>query len=72
MAVHRKGDGKFRTDFRLYAQQLQHMGVGGSLVGALLREAPLHRVTVHPVGVIGIGVTNLHMGFVEGDVRRHA
>ena len=37
MAVHVKGEGELRPDLRLHAQQLQHMGVGGGLVGALLR-----------------------------------
>ena len=70
-AVHEKRDGELSTDLRLHAQQCQHMGVRGGLVGALLRKASLHRVTVHPVGVIGIGVADLHMGFVEGYVRGH-
>ena len=72
MAVHEKRNSELGTDLRLHAQQFQHMGVGGGLVSALLREASLHRVTVHPVGIIGIGVADLHMGFVEWDIRRHA
>ena len=71
MAVHEKRNSELGTDLRLHAQQFQHMGVRGGLVGALLRKSSLHRVTVHPVGVIGIRIADLHMGFVEGDVRGH-
>ena len=71
-SVHIKRDGKFRADFRLDAQQLQHMGIGGGLVGALLGQAALHRVAVHPVGLVGVGVAHLHMGLIEGDLRGHS
>ncbi len=72
MAVHIKCDGKICADLRLHSQQFQHMGVCGRLVGALLRKASLHRVAVAPVGLVGIGVTDLHMGFVEGHLCGHA
>ena len=71
MAVYVKGDGELRPDLRLDSQQLQHMGVGGGLVGALGGQATLHRVAVHPVGLVGIGVAHLHMGLIEGRVHRH-
>ena len=72
MAVHRKGDGKLCPQLRFHPQQLQDTGVGGRLVGALLGEPPHHRFAVHPVGFIGIGVADLHMGLVERLLRGHA
>ena len=71
MAVHIKCDGKICADFRFHSQQFQYMSVCGSLVGALLREASLHRVAVAPVGLVGIGVADLYMGFVEGCLCGH-
>ena len=71
MAVHVKGEGELGTELRLHAQQLQHMGVCGGLVGALLRQAALLGVAEGPVGVVGVGVANLHMGLVEGDLCGH-
>ena len=72
MAVHVKGDGEPGADLRLHPQQLQHVGVGSGLVGALLGQTALHRVAVHPVGFIGVGVADLHVGFVERHLRGHS
>lgn len=72
MAIHVKGDGKLNTKLRLDPKQFQHMGVGSSLVRAFLRQSPIHRVTVTPVGLVGIGVTDLHMGFIERNVCGHS
>lgn len=72
MAIYVKGDGKLSTKFRLDPKQFQHMGVGSGLVRAFLRQSAFHRVAVTPVGLIGIGVTDLHMGLVERNVRGHS
>lgn len=40
--------------------------VRGGLIGALLGQAPLNRVAVHPVGLVGIGVAHLHMALLKG------
>ena len=72
MSVHLKGNGELDADLRLHPQQLQHMGVGGRLVGALLGKTALYRVAVAPVGLVGVGVADLHMGFVEGNLCGHA
>ena len=71
MPVHIKGEGEPGPQLRLHAQQLQHVGVGGRLVGTLLGQAALRRVAVHPVGVVGVGVAHLHVGFVERVLSRH-
>src|SRR5699024_5109319 len=34
-------------------------------------QAALHGVAEGPVGVVGVGVANLHMGLVEGDLCGH-
>ena len=47
------------------------MGVGGGLIRAFLRQGTLHRIAVLPVGFIGVGITDLHMGFIERNVYRH-
>ena len=72
MAVHIKRDGELRPDLRLHPQQVQHMGVGGGLIGALPGQAALNRVAVHPVGLVFVAPTHLNMGFVEGNFRGHA
>ena len=72
MAVHIKGERELGADLRRDPHQLQHMGVRGGLIGALLGQAPLNRVAVHPVGLVGIGVAHLHMAFVEGHLTGHA
>ena len=72
MTVHWKGDGKLCAKLRFYSQQLQHAGVGGSLVGSLLRQSAFDGVAVHPVCLRSVRVTDLHMGFVEGDVVGHS
>ena len=72
VTVYIEGDGKFRSQLRLYPQQFQYMGVGGGFVGIFLWQAALDGVTVHPVGIVGIGIAHLHMGFVEGNVRGHS
>ena len=72
VTVYVKGNGKFRPQFRLDAQQLQHMGIGCSFISSLLGQAALHRVAVHPVGLVGIGVADFHMIFVEGNFCGHS
>ena len=69
--VYRKGKGELRAKFRLDAQQFQHVGVGGGFVGALLRQAALHRVAVHPVGFVFVAPADFHMGFGKGHVPGH-
>ena len=64
--VYIEGKGEFRADLRLDAQQLQHAGVGGGLVGAFLRQGAFDGVAVHPVGLVGVGIAHFHMGLIEG------
>ena len=71
-AVHVKGEGEGHPQLRLDAQQLQHPGVGGRLVGALLGQGTLHRIAEGPVGVVCVGPAHLHMGLVEGHFCGHA
>ena len=72
MAVHVEGEGELGPQLRLNAQQLQHLGVGGRLVGALLGQGTLHRIAEGPVGVVCVGPAHLHMGLVEGHLCGHA
>lgn len=72
VAVHLKGDGKFRAELRLYAQQFQHMGIGGRFVGPFLGQAPFYGNAVAPVGLVGVRVTDLHMGLIERGLFGHA
>ena len=60
-AVHIKGDSKLFPKFRFYSQQLQHMGISGGLIRALLGQTALHWVAELPVGLVCIGPANLHM-----------
>ena len=71
VSIYVKSEGKLGPDLRLYTQQFQYMGVGSSLVGALLRQRAFHRVTVHPVGLVGVGKAHLHMSFIERRLPRH-
>ena len=71
VAVHIEGDGELAAEFRFHPQQFQHVEVCGGLISALSGQAALDGITEHPVGLIGVGITDLHMGFVEGDIRGH-
>ena len=71
MAVHREGHGELRPQLRLDAQKPQDLRIRGGLVGALPGETAHHRIAEHPVGVLGFGIADLHMGFVEGLLCRH-
>ena len=72
VAVHLKSGGKLVANFRFYPQQLQHVEVCGGLISALSGQAALDGITEHPVGLIGVGITDLHMGFVEGCLGGHS
>ena len=71
VAVHRKGDGELCPEFRLDAQQLQHAGVGGGLVGPFRGQAALDGVAEGPVSFILVRIADLHMRFVEGYLGGH-
>ena len=71
MTIHRKRDGELGAQLRLYPQQRQDMGIRGGLIGALLGQSAFDGVAVHPVGLVGVGIADLYMGFVEWDIRRH-
>ena len=71
MAVHLKGDGELCPELRLDAQQLQHTGIGGGLVGPFCGQAALNGVAEGPVGFILVRIADLHMRFVEGYVGGH-
>ena len=72
VAVHGEGDGEGDPQLGLHPQQLQHTGVGGGLVGPLLGQAALYGIAKTPVGVVGVGVTHLHMVLIEGFLGGHA
>ena len=71
-AVHVKGDREGRAQLGLHTEQRKYTCVGCGLVGSLGRQTTLDRVAVHPVCLLGIGITDFYMAFVEGCIKGHA
>ena len=72
LAVHVKGHREGRAQLGFHTEQRKRAGVGCGLVGSLGRQTTLDRVTVHPVRLVGIGIADFHMTFIEGRVKGHA
>ena len=71
LSVHRKGQGKFGSQFRSYSQQLQDPCICSGFVSSFFRQASLNGIAVHPMSLCGIGISHFHMRFVKRLLRRH-
>ena len=72
MTVHRKGDGKLCAKLRFYpSSSSTRVSVAAWSVPSCGR-APSMGSQYIQCACVASGVTDLHMGFVEGDDRRHS
>ena len=72
LAVYVKGYCEGCAQLGLHTEQRKCVGVGRGLIGSLGRQATFDRVTVHPVRLLGIGIADFYMTFVEGRIKGHA